>query len=143
MNMLKKKLIKIQFVNAKTQFENAKTQKTAQVVAWTCLDRRTKKSPVIVMVFKSVHHLLQSCVWLNLPLTLTTRQHGTFWSRSVNVFPPRCLSTSRLTADTTPSSDSQKWGAEPLTPSSYKRPQGHSGRKRKQLLQKEEFSYCV
>ena len=43
--MLKKELIKIHFVNAKTQFENAKTQKTAQVVAWTCLDRRTKKSP--------------------------------------------------------------------------------------------------
>ena len=43
--MLKKKLIKIQFVNSKTQFENAKTQKTAQVVVWTCLDRRTKKCP--------------------------------------------------------------------------------------------------
>ena len=47
--MLKKKLIKIQFVNAKTQFENAKTQKTAQVVAWTCLDRRTKKSPAMII----------------------------------------------------------------------------------------------
>ena len=47
--MLKKKLIKIQFVNAKTQFENAKTQKTAQVVAWTCLDRRTKKSPAFTL----------------------------------------------------------------------------------------------
>ena len=35
---------KTQFDIAKTQFENAKTQKTAQVVAWTCLDRRTKKS---------------------------------------------------------------------------------------------------
>ena len=43
--MLKTKLIKIHFVNAKTQFENAKTQKTAQVIAWTCLDKRTKKSP--------------------------------------------------------------------------------------------------
>ena len=49
--MLKKKLIKIQFVNAKTQFENAKTQKTAQVVAWTCLDRRTKKCPDVVVQF--------------------------------------------------------------------------------------------
>ena len=45
--MLKKKLMKIQFVNTKTQFENAKTQKTAQVVAWTCLDRRTKKIPAL------------------------------------------------------------------------------------------------
>ena len=51
MNMLKKKLIKIQFVNAKTQFENAKTQKTAQVVAWTCLDRRSKKSPAFITFF--------------------------------------------------------------------------------------------
>ena len=45
-----KKLIRIHFVNAKTQFENAKTQKTAQVVALTCLDRRTKKSPALSLV---------------------------------------------------------------------------------------------
>ena len=43
-NMLKKKLIKIHFVNAKTQFENAKTQKTAQVLAQVFLDRRSKKA---------------------------------------------------------------------------------------------------
>ena len=42
--MVKKKLKIMQFVNAKTQFEYAKTQKTVQVVAWTCLDRRTKKA---------------------------------------------------------------------------------------------------
>ena len=33
--MLKKKLIKIQFVNAKTQFENAKTQKQRAI---RCVD---------------------------------------------------------------------------------------------------------
>ena len=40
-----KKTSKTQFENAKTQFENIKTQKTAQVVAWNSLDRRTKISP--------------------------------------------------------------------------------------------------
>ena len=32
----------------KTQFVNTKTQKTAQVVAWNSLDRRTKISPEYV-----------------------------------------------------------------------------------------------
>ena len=44
-----KKTSKTQFKNAKTQFENIKTQKTAQVVAWNSLDRRTKISPVTVL----------------------------------------------------------------------------------------------
>ena len=43
-----KKTSKTQFENAKTQFENIKTQKTAQVVAWNSLDRRTKISPAMV-----------------------------------------------------------------------------------------------
>ena len=42
-----KKTSKTQFENAKTQFENIKTKKTAQVVWWKSLDRRTKISPAM------------------------------------------------------------------------------------------------
>ena len=67
--MLKKKLIKIQFLNEKTRFENAETQKTAQVLAQVFLDRCSKKpcmklKPgifVISMDSKTGQSTLQAC----------------------------------------------------------------------------------
>ena len=49
-----KKTSKTQFENGKTQFENITTQKTAQVVAWNSLDRRTKISPDAVCITNSL-----------------------------------------------------------------------------------------
>ena len=53
LNILKK-TSKTQFENAKTQFETIKTQKTAHVVAWNSLDRRTKISPATTIVGVSI-----------------------------------------------------------------------------------------
>ena len=47
---LQKTLINILKKTSKTQFENIITQKTAQVIAWNSLDRRTKISPVNVQI---------------------------------------------------------------------------------------------
>ena len=40
-----------QFENAKTQFENAKTQFTGDLLAWTGLAMRSKKSPDVAFIF--------------------------------------------------------------------------------------------